>query len=453
MSNEMILKKGSIWRLLRSLSLPVILVMMVNVIYNMADVFFLGQTGDTLQVAAVSLAGPLFGAISAFNTLLGFGACTAASMALGNGDRQSIRQYSSFCLYASLMLGCLLLLAVWGLTAPLLSLLGANAETAAYTSAYLRIFALGTPFMIAGGSLGSLLRADGESKGAVISSLIGTGINIALDPLFISGLGWGASGAAWATVIGNLCSFCCILIAVRKKQIFSLSLRDFTWKKEVSLKILSLGIPMAAGTLLMSFSSTFANRLLVSYGNNAVAAHAVAGKAGMLVGMLVMGLCMGVQPAVSYAWGQGDLKRVRQVVRDTTLVAVGIAALLGVGFLIFREQFVQAFLEDDAILAMGKWMVIGGVVSAPISAVYQMCQVYLQGTGKVSYATFTALLQKGIAYIPVLYAMHALLDLTGIIFAGLVTDLIATAVGGALCVKCNRDSCRAQMNQTVPAAC
>ena len=437
--NEKVLREGSISRLLVSLSLPVILVMLVNVIYNMADVYFLGQTGDTLQVAAASLAGPLFGMASALNTLLGFGACTAASMALGKGNLRSIRSYSSFCLYASVMLGSILLLGVWTLTNPLVSLLGANEETAGYTADYLRIFAIGAPFMIAGGSLGNLLRADGESKGAVISSLIGTGINIALDPLFITGLGWGIRGAAWATVIGNICSFCCIMAAVWRKKIFSLALRDFTWKKEISVRILSLGIPMAAGTLLMSFSSTFANRLLVLYGNNAVAAHAVSGKASMLVGMLIMGICMGVQPAVSYAYGQRNTRRMQQVVRGTAAAAVLTGAALGALFLCFREALVRMFLDDSAILDLGRRMMVGGLISAPVSAVYQMCQVYLQGTGKVNYATFTALLQKGIFYIPVLYGMHALFGLNGLIFAGAVTDVLATLVGVLFCIRWARE--------------
>ena len=437
--SEKVLREGSFGRLLISLSLPVILVMLVNVIYNMADVYFLGQTGDTLQVAAASLAGPLFGMASALNTLLGFGACTAASIALGKGDLRSIRQYSSFCLYASVMLGGILLLGVWILTYPLVFLLGANEETAAYTADYLRIFSLGAPFMIAGGSLGNILRADGESKGAVISSLLGTGINIALDPLFITGMGWGIRGAALATVIGNICSFCCVLAVVRGKKIFSLALRDFTWKKEISVRVLSLGIPMGAGTLLMSFSSTFANRLLVLYGNNAVAAHAVSGKAGMLVSMLIMGICMGVQPAVSYAYGQRNTRRMRQVVMGTTVTAFLTGVALGGLFLVFRESIIRMFLDDEAILGMGKLMVVGGLVSAPISAIYQMCQVYLQSTGKVTYATLTALLQKGIVYIPVLYGMHALLGLNGLIFAGVVTDVIATLAGVLFCVRWMRN--------------
>ncbi|MCR5341214.1 MAG: MATE family efflux transporter [Saccharofermentans sp.] len=434
MGNEKLLREGSVARLLISLSLPVILVMLVNVIYNMADVFFLGQTGNTLQVAAVSLAGPLFGVISALNTLLGFGACTAASISLGEGDNLSIRRYSSFCLYTSLLLGGSIAILIRILMNPVLTLLGANTETAGFASSYLRILSIGAPFMVAAGSLGNLYRADGECKGALISSLLGTIVNIVLDPLFISLLGWGVEGAAWATVAGNICSFGLILFAIRKKNKFSLSIRDYSLKKEVSIRIFSLGIPMAAGTLLMSFSGIFSNRILVSHGNSTVAASAVAGKAGMLIGMLLMGICIGIQPAISYAFGQKNIRRMNEIVRKTTLIVAVIGGLLGCLLILIREQFICVFLDDPGILKIAKLMVIGGVVSAPVSAVNQMCQTFLQSTGQVRYATLTALLQKGIIYIPVLFGMHMIFGLNGYIWSGLITDILATAAGIVLCV-------------------
>ncbi len=437
MKNEKALREGSVGRLLLSMSLPVILVMMVNVIYNMADVFFLGKTGDTVQVAAVSLAGPLFSAFSAVNTLLGFGACTASSMALGRGEGKRISQYASFALYAALFLGVVFLAAVWVFTTPLLSLLGAKEEMIPYTAEYLRIFSLGAPFMIAAGAMGNVLRADGGSKEAVLASMAGTCLNIVLDPLMISGLRMGVLGAALATDIGNFVSFIAVLAASKKKGIH-LGASHFTLRRDVSIQVLSLGLPMAAGTLLMSFSGTFANRLLVGFGSDAVAAHSVAGKAGMLVSMLVMGLCMGVQPAVSYAYGQKNQQRLKQLVLGTAIYAVLVGAILSAAFVLLRRQFVGMFLDTPAVIDIGESMVIAGLATAAVSGIYQMCQVYLQGTGKVNFATFTALLQKGIVYIPVLYLMHAISGLTGLIWSSAVTDVIATVVSILLCLIWNR---------------
>jgi Na+-driven multidrug efflux pump len=190
---------------------------------------------------------------------------------------------------------------------------------------------------------------------------------------------------------------------------------------------------MAAGTMLMSFSHTFANRLMVQYGNEAIAAQGVAGKAGMLTSMLVMGICMGVQPAVSYTYGREDRRRLRKIVLGVGLVAVVISTVTGWSFLFFRDAFVRSFLNDPQVIAYGKQMVLGSVIMAPLFGIYQMCAVYLQGTGKVTYATITALMQKGIVYLPALYLMHSAFGLTGLIFTSAVTDAITTVAALLLC--------------------
>lgn len=449
MRNEKTLKEGSVVRLLFSMSLPVILVMLVNVIYNMADVFFLGQTGDTVQVAAVSLAGPLFSVFSAINTLLGFGACTASSLALGRRENHKVPQYASFCLCASLFLGTAILAGVRCFTNPLLDLLGAVGDMGPYTAEYLRIFSLGAPFMITGGALGNVLRADGESRGTVIASMLGTVTNIILDPLMISALRMGVSGAAWATVIGSIVSFIAVLIVSKRKNM-QISLRNFTMKKEISLPVLSLGLPMAVSTLLMSISGTFSNRLYAGYGSETVAASSVAGKAGMLVCMLVMGICMGVQPAVSYAFGQKNKRRLYEIVRGVTVAAVLTGVGLSLAFILIRKQFVSAFLNNPSFIALGERMLIASLVTAAISGIYQMCQVFLQGTGKVNYATFAALLQKGIVFIPVLYLAHAMNGLSGLIWAGAITDLITAFASIVLCARWDREMTRKENKKRAP---
>ena len=439
MKNETTLQNGSIFKLIISLSLPVVLIMLINVIYNMADTFFIGRSGDTAMVAAVSLVGPLFSVASALNTLFGFGSCTAAGIALGKGDTDSVRKYSSFCLYSSLLTGTILAVLMILFCDPLLKLLGVNSETEIYAVSYLKFFAVGVPFMITSGSLGNLIRATGDSKSAVAAMLSGTIVNIVLDPICISVLRGGVAGAAIATVLGNIVGFIMILHAVMKNELLSVRLSDLTFKKDISFTVISLGFPMAASTLLMSFSGTFSNRLMVSHGNATVAAFAVAGKAGMLVGMMVMGICIGVQPAVSYAYGKKDSKRLYQVVIGTMFVAVIVSLVLGTLLVCFRERFILAFLNDPEIIEIGKKLILLNMISAPINAVYQMCQVYLQGTGKVSYATLTGVMQKGLIYIPVLYMMHMFLGLNGLIAAGLITDVISTTISMLLCLRWGRE--------------
>ena len=433
MSNEKAMREASIGKLLLTMSLPVILVMLVQVLYNMADVFFLGRTGDPMQVAAVSLAAPVFSVFSAFNTLIGFGGCTAMSLALGRGDKERVRKYSAFVLYAGLLIGLVVGAGTLIFMDPLLKALGTNAETAAFTSQYIRIMAVGAPFAIAGGALSNAVRADGDSKGAVVATMAGTLLNVVLDPVLISLLKMGVVGAGLATVAGNVASFLILMVLLGKKETFSISLKDFTLAPKVSLKLLSLGLPMAAGTMLMSFSSLFSNRLMLSYGNQAIAANGVAGKAGMLVGMILMGIAMGMQPAISFLYGAGENKRLKKVLLGTGACCVVTAAVLGSLCLLGREAFVGAFLAEEKIVELGQKMVVGSLIAAPLSGIYQLCSVYLQATGKVSYATITALMQKGLVFVPVLYLMNACFGLSGLIFAGAVTDVISTAAALLLC--------------------
>lgn len=451
MKNEKMMREAPVWKLLFTMGLPVIVVMIVQVLYNMADVFFMGQTGETMQVAAISLAGPAFNIFSGASTLFGAGACTAIAMVLGQGGREKAKYYSAFCTWASVFTGVVLSAAMYIFMDPLLGVMGANSETAGYAKTYLSIVALGSPLIMFGGSLGNALRADGSSSKVMMISLAGTLTNIALDPLFILVLNWGIAGAAWATVLGNLVTCVLVFLHVRKSDCFSISPKYFSLKRDVSLRVLSLGVPMALGTVLTCVSGMFSNQLLVKYGNVAVAANGVAGKAGMLVIMIVMGVCMGMQPVISYAFGMGDRKRLRNIVVVSGAATTILSTLLGGGFLLAREGFVRAFLDDPQVLEAGKFMMLS-LIACPVGGIYQLCSAYLQGTGKVSYATLTSLLSKGIVYIPVVFAGEALFGLPGLVFAGAVTDIISTAVGVALCMIWARESAGNASPSPAPAA-
>ncbi len=449
MKNETMMKEAPVWKLILTMGLPVIVVMIVNVLYNMADVFFMGQTGETIQVAAISLAGPAFNIFQGMGTLFGSGACTAIAMALGKGERDQVKHYSSFCVWGSVGVGILISAAILLFMDPLLSMLGADSQTAGYAASYLRIVAIGSPFMMFSGALGNAIRADGSSARVMLISLAGAFVNIALDPLFILVFHWGIAGAAVATVLGNVVSSVLVCLHIRKSDCFSISPKYFTLRKSVSLRTLGFGLPMAAGTVLMCFSSMFSNQLLVKYGNIAVAANGVAGKAGMLVPMIVMGVCMGIQPAISYAYGGADWQRLRKIVVGAGVASTLISTTLGAIFLLNREAFITAFLDDPQVLEYGKLMMLS-LLAAPVGGIYQLCAAYLQGTGKVSYATLTALLQKGIVFVPVLYLGEFLFGLTGIVFAGAVTDVISTAIGVALCL-CWARQLRKKQNSPINA--
>lgn len=424
LKSETMMKEAPIWKLLLTMGLPCVVIMLVNVLYNMADTFFIGQTGDTLQVAAVSLAGPAYTVFSCLGTLFGGGACTAIALALGKGEREKAKQYSAFATWAGIGVGAVCAAAILFFLNPILNLLGANEETIGFAADYLRITLLGVPFVMFNGAA-NFIRADGSTAKAMMISMAGTFLNIALDPLFILVFDWGVSGAAVATVLGNAVSSVLVYLQVRKSDFLSISIKDFTLRKEISLRTISLGLPMAASTVLGCLASVFANRLMVQYGNIAVTAQNVASKAGMLIGMLVMGVCMGVQPAISYLYGAGEQKRLNKLVRSTAAVCLCICFVLCALCLINREAFLLAFIDDREVLELGKTMMLPLLIT-PVCAIYQTCASYLQGIGKAGPATLVSLLRQGLVYVPMLFLTNALWGLTGLVFASSIADIVAT---------------------------
>ena len=209
--NQELLEKASFPKLLLNLSLPAVVIMLVMIVYNMADTYFIGQTGSPAKIAAISLCGPMFSILSGLGTLFGSGGCTAISLALGKKETETVKRYSSFCCCAALVLGAVFLVVANLFLSPISDLMGADAETRADAMAYLRIIALGAPFIMFNNVFANVIRADGAARASMIANCLGTLSNIALDALFILGFSWDVSRAALDTVLGN-CISCCYLI-------------------------------------------------------------------------------------------------------------------------------------------------------------------------------------------------------------------------------------------------
>lgn len=237
------------------MAIPSVISSLVTVVYNMADAFFVGQTGDALQVAAVSLTNPIFILFMAFANMFGMGGSAAASMALGQKNEKRVRQVSALVTYASLIVGVLFAVILLVFTGPILSLFGADAQTYEYARGYTVYVAVGAPFIIWSAAASFVVRAEGASRESMIGSMIGTIANIVLDPIFISGFGMGAAGAAIATTIGNLMASAYYLwYFLRRSKVMSLRPKDFTCREGILKGVCSTGLPTAIFSALMSVS-------------------------------------------------------------------------------------------------------------------------------------------------------------------------------------------------------
>lgn len=314
-SNRDLFEKTSVPKAVALMAIPTIVTMLVVVIYNMADTFFIGQTGDAMQVAAVSLATPVFMVFMALGNLFGIGGSSAISRALGEKNEQRARHISAFCCYGSLGVGILMTLIFILFMDGILKMIGASPATIDYARQYLTFVAIGAPFVMFGTAYGNIVRGEGAAKESMIGNLIGTITNIILDPIMILWLGWGVSGAAVATVLGNVaaCIFYLYYLLHKKETVLSIKPSDFQWKNRIASGVFSIGIPASLNNILMSCANILLNKVLISYGDTPVAAMGIAMKANMIVILLQIGLCAGIQPLIGYNYGARNVKRLKKV--------------------------------------------------------------------------------------------------------------------------------------------
>ena len=255
--NEKMLKNGSFKELVLKLSIPAIIISLVMVIYNIADIYFIGKTNDPNQIAAISLATPVFTIMSGFGTLFGSGATILISTALGANEKDKVKKISSTAFLVSVISGLIFTLIIMLFTEKIAYMLGADESTVAFACDYLKIFSLGCAFSITNTAFGNIIRADGSAVISMLSNIVGTISNIILDAIFILSLGMGVKGAALGTFIANGISFVFIVIYITCKQ-NSLSINPKYAKFNV-FNIVAYGFPMASSNLLMSVSDTISN--------------------------------------------------------------------------------------------------------------------------------------------------------------------------------------------------
>lgn len=416
------------------MAIPTMISMLVVVIYNMADTFFIGQTGDPLQVAAVSLATPVFMIFMALGNLFGIGGSSAISRALGEKQIQRAWNTSSFCCYGSLGVGIIVaVISLIGME-PILRLIGASANTIGYAREYLTCISVGAPFVIFATAFGNILRGEGAARESMIGNMIGTVVNIVLDPIMILWFDWGVFGAALATVIGNIgaCLFY-LQYFVRKKSSLSIHPRDFKIGDNIALGVAAIGVPASLNNILMSCANIVLNLALVGYGDTPVAAMGVALKSNMLVVLLQIGLCAGIQPLIGYNYGARNKKRLMQVFRFTGISAVVMGTVLTILMMIARRTLIQIFINDPEVIAYGIQMVIALQLSGPFIGILFLCINTIQGMGKALPSLILTICRQGLIFIPSIFVLNRLFGLDGVIYAQPTSDYLSIVIGIIIC--------------------
>ena len=430
---EALFRQQSVWKAIFSMAIPALLTIVIMIFYNMADLFFIARLGDTAKVAAVSVVSPVFNIIMALATMIGVGGSAIIAGAFGAGDKEKAGNVSSLCFWSAVALGVLTTALLFIFRTPLLNMLGTKPDMEKDARTYLLILSCGTVLMLISSAMGMLLRAEGAVKEGMYGNLAGTVTNIALDPLFILAFGWGVAGAAVATVIGNLVSACYYIVFVRRRAaVISLDPRRALVQPGQILPVMALGLPNAASTVLSGFASTFANNLLARHGTEAIAAASAAGKASMLISMVQMGICMGIQPLLAYSCGARDLSRMKETLKKTAL----LTGCIGVGTMllcfVLRGPIISLFLKDAEAAAVGQRYMLYVMAGTPFLGLVYISTNFLQAAKKATAAIIVSLLRQGLLLIPLLFLMHALFGLYGLAAANMTADIAAAVTAGVI---------------------
>ncbi len=429
MKNEVLFRDKPVWNAIFSLAIPACITIMIMTIYNMADMFFIGMIRDTAQVAAVSIVSPMFSLIMAAATMLGAGGCSVVANAIGVGKVEEAKTFSSLCCAASLSIGIICMIVILLATTPILIVLGANNDIMKPAYTYMRMLAVGSPFMLFATGFASILRAEGAIKEGLIGNLIGTVLNIVLDPIFILVFHKGVAGAAIATVIGNVVGSAFYLyFIVKKAAVLSVNPKYAMRNPKALLYIIAIGLPNGISSLLSGVASTFSNKLLSTYGTNAIAAMAAAGKVVMVISMIQMGICMGVQPLMAYNYGAKNTQRLKEILKKLAILTVVLGSIVTITCFMARKSLIGMFLKEAKVAALGESVVPYLILVSPLIGIYYLSTNFLQAAVKALPATIISVLRQGGILIPCLYLMEHFMGFMGIAAAHAVADLISVIV-------------------------
>ncbi len=426
-------EEKSIPKAIMRVGLPAMLGQLTTLIYNIADTFFVSMTKEPAKIAAVTLCAPILLIIMSIASIFGMGGSSVIARLLGEEKKKEAGRTMNFCVYAMVFSGVITLVLGLIFLQPLANMSGADADNMAYTCDYLKWIFIGTPFIILANGFVHLFRSAGLIKAGTIGLVLGNVINMVLDYVFIVILGWGTAGAALATSLGFVCAaiyyiVCMICEWHKGNQLTSLSPKHFLPNTAMVHNVVSIGIPGALITVLMSVSNIVLNNYIGIYGSNAVAAYGIAYKLDMVPILLSVGLAQGVAPLVGYCYGGNEKKRMSDMVKCTVLYGVLMGTAFTVAFMFFGKPLAAIFLQDTDLIEQTGYFLKILCLSAPMLGIINMMTSYFQALGKAIKSLTITVLRNAALFIPGVIILNYIWKLNGVIAAQPVVETILTGI-------------------------
>ena len=414
------------------LALPVVLSMVVSLVYNMVDTYFIALTGVQELVAGVSLVVPIFTMMVAFGDIFGLGGSSAISRLFGEKKEEEAKRVSAFCIWAAIAFGICVTVILLLFRGQILGILGADEVTRQYASAYYTWIVIGAVFIIFGLVPSNILRTEGLATEAMIGSVLGSVVNIILDPVFIFVLKQGAAGAAIATVLGNVIADIYYIYAIMKKaKRLSASFSKTKISGNMIRNILAIGIPASITNLMQSFMVMMTNHFLLEYGTDKIAAMGIALKVNMITALILVGFAFGGQPLVGYNYGSGNRKRLKEILKFAYVFEVGLGLIFTIIMCVFAPTIIKIFMKDPDIVTNGAKMLRFQQMGMMFMAVTLVSTCVCQSVGNAVGAFALSISRQGVLYVLALLVLSNIMGYTGVLISQACADVMTAimAVG------------------------
>ena len=415
-------------KLILSLAAPTILSMLITSIYNLADTFFVGQI-STSASGAVGIVSSLMAIIQALGFMLGHGSGSIISRSLGSQNTDAATRFASTSFFTALVFGGIIT-AAGLLTLPdFMMLLGSTETILPHACAYARYILLAAPIMMSSLVMNNILRYEGKASFAMIGLVTGGLLNIALDPLFIFGLGMGTAGAGLATALSQTISFCILLsMFLRGKTVSQFRLSAVTREARDFGRILLGGAPSFGRQGLNSIGGMLLNLAARSYGDAAVAGMSIVSRIFMFIISVAIGVGQGLQPVASFNYGARKYRRVRQAAIFTIEAAFCMLVVLVGLCWVNGDALIRLFRDDPAVTAVALPAFHYQCLAMLLQPIIVVANMTFQSVGASGRATFLACCRQGVFFIPLILILPRTHGLFGVEICQPIADVLTFLV-------------------------
>lgn len=418
-----------IFPLLIKMSVPTIIGMLINMIYNLTDTFFIGQLNNKSMTAAIGIVFSFVSFIQAIGFWFGYGSGNAMSRKIGEQEDAEAEVISSLGIVMALGTGVVLMMMLIAWVRPLAGFIGGSAspQLLDYTTEYLRIILFSVPFNLFGLTVYNQLRLCGNVKDGMTGLLAGMVSNMILDPVFIFGLKMGFVGAGWATLAGQIIGAVVLFFLSFQHGNIPVRLNRAYFSKERVYHILAGGAPNFSRQGITGIAGVLLNIVAADFGESMIAALTVSSRIAALAYMIMIGWGQGFQPICAMNYGAKQYDRVKKSLKLTVWIGTIFLLIASILLAICAKPVTAVLSQDEEVIQLGVQILRLQCISLPFLGFYAVSSMYMQNIGQYSRALWISVARQGIFYLPLLFFLPAIGGRTGLFLVQPVADLLATA--------------------------